>query len=304
MVGLLPWGSLSAFGRAVGFLAGSVLRIRRATVTHAITRAGLPDPRRVASAMYAGLGASLLELLWLAARGGRGRAEVLARHAALSPDLAEAIATAAARGPVVLAASHTANWELLAMTLGGALETRGSRLAVVVKPISSPVVHAFCTRVREAAGLVLIAPRGAMSAARTALSGGAAVAMVIDQVPDRVAHGLRVPFLGAPALADRAPATLAVRANATVLVVAAARPRAGGVQVVELLATLVPPAAGQPGRGAFVADATRAAQDALDAFVRRHPSSWLWLHRRWREPRGEARLPASGATLVATGQRG
>jgi hypothetical protein len=61
------------------------------------------------------------------------------------------------------------------------------------------------------------------------------------------------------------------------------------------LASLAPGA--EP--GAWAAQATREATAALDRFVRAHPASWLWLHRRWRAPL-ELRGGSAAARLVAT----
>src|SRR5207253_1697600 len=81
---------------------------------------------------------------------------------------------------------------------------------------------AFCTYLRTRLGVEVIRPDGAMAAARRVLAEGGSVAMPIDQVPDRAAHGVLVDFLGAPALVDRAPFVLAKRAGVPLLVIAAA----------------------------------------------------------------------------------
>jgi KDO2-lipid IV(A) lauroyltransferase len=102
--------------------------------------------------------------------------------------------------------------------------------------------------------------------------------MMIDQVPASPRHAIADVFLGRAVLADRAPAALAASTGAP-LVVATSRRAADGAHRLEVLAVLHPPA--RPGR-AWIDGATRAATRALDAFVRRHPSQWLWLHRRWK----------------------
>ncbi len=296
-VGLLPWSSLSRAGAVVGWLAGSLLQIRRAAVVSAMRRASIGDPPGEARAMYAGLGAGLLELLWLGGARPARRAAILRAHVRLDDDLDEALRVAGARGPVVLAASHTANWELVAYGAAQVLSARGVRLAVVVKPVSVGVFHAFCTNLRRACGLELIAPDGALRAARRLLVAGDVVAMPIDQVPDRAQHGVSVAFLGAPALADRAPAVLARSVGATLLVVGATRD--GCTQRAHLLAEIPPPRE----TAASITEATREATRALETFVRRNPSAWLWLHRRWRAPL-ELRTKPAPAPLVATGQPG
>lgn len=258
-----------------------------------MTRAGADDPRHEARAMYAGLGAGVLELLWLSAQSPEARTAALREHVVLDDDLDRALREASVRGPVVLAASHTANWELIAYGAARVLATRGTRLAVVVKRQSVGAFHAFCMHLREACGLVLLAPEGALAAARKSLAAGDVIAMPIDQVPDRAKHGVAVSFLNAPALADRAPATLAKATGATLLVVAASRD--GRTQRGHLLAELHP---GRESANAWIMHATREATQALDRFVRQHPSSWLWLHRRWREPL-ELRGPRAPRSLVA-----
>jgi KDO2-lipid IV(A) lauroyltransferase len=310
-VALLSWSALGRAGAVVGWLAGSVLRIRRAAVEAAMTRAAVDEPRSAATAMYRGLGEGVLELLWLAGVDAERRDDALRTHVRLDDDLDGALRTAAERGPVVLAASHTGNWELIAYGAAQLLAKHGRRLAVVVKPQSVGAFHAFCMNLRKACGLVLIEPAGAFAAARRSLAAGDVIAMPIDQVPDRRRHGIAVAFLGAPALADRAPAALARATGATLLVVAASRD--GRLQRGHLLAEVPAPVrhanrdgSGEPTASEWIESATRTATRALDAFVGQRPSSWLWLHRRWRAP---LELRAGGprvtsAPLVVNGHPG
>lgn len=283
LVAQLSWEALARAGAGLGWLAGSMLRIRRRAVETAMRRAQLSEPARVAAAMYRGLGTGVFELLWLAGVRAERRRAAIREHVVMDDDFAVALHEACERGPVVLAASHTANWELAAFGAATSLAEQGRRLAVVVKPQSVGAFHAFCTDLRKTCGLVLIAPEGAVGAARKHLAAGGVLAMPIDQVPDRARHGVAVPFLGAQALADRAPAALARATGATLLVVAASR--AGRGQRLHLLAELPPHARGESSANAWIANATREATRALDRFVTAEPAYWLWLHRRWRAPR-------------------
>lgn len=224
-----------------------------------MARAGI-EPG-VAPRMYLGLATGIVELL---APGA----------ATLEPALARALEETP--GPIVVFASHTANWELAAGAAAAWLAARGRALHVVAKTQSQRGVDAYLGRLRARLGVRVLRPRGALAAARQALATGGVVAMPIDQVPDRAEHGAPLPFLGETALVDRAPATLARRAGATVLVVASERTPEG--TVVRLLGAL------PPGRTrAWTVDVTRRATALLDAFVRAHPEGWLWLHRRWRK---------------------
>jgi KDO2-lipid IV(A) lauroyltransferase len=249
------------------------LRIRRRHVEAAMQRAGIPSPRRAAAAMYRALGTSAFEFLWLAARR---RVDL---HARILPDSRPIWDAALARGRgVVVAASHTGNWDLAACAMAREVE-----LLVVTKRLRARGLDAFWQTTRAAQGVTLVEARGALARAREVLARKGAVALMIDQVPDRSRHAVQVEFLGATAFVDRAPAVLAAQTGAPLVVAAARRSSRGegGVCVMEVLDVLEPPA--RAGR-TWIDDATRRATAALERFVRAYPSEWLWLHRRWRPP--------------------
>jgi KDO2-lipid IV(A) lauroyltransferase len=284
-VALLPWRALRPLGAVLGWLAGSVLRIRRAHVEEAMRAAGVESPASEARGMYRALGASALEFLWLARRGDEATGHVRI-DVASEPRWREALALG--RG-VVLAASHTGNWDLAACAIA-----RDTELAIVTKRLSVGSLDAFWQSARAARGVRLFDARGAVRVARAALGRGAAVAMMIDQVPASARRAARVEFLGRPALADRAPAALAAACGAPLVVAASAR-AADGEHVLYVLGVLVPPR--RPGPG-WVDAATLAATAALAAFVRAHPTQWLWMHRRWKGVEAEVSVAARGASRL------
>lgn len=237
-------------GALLGFIAGSVLRIRRRHVDRSMDRIGA---RKAAAAMYRALGTGIFELLWLATASKARREAVLDRFVTVDPLPKEG---------AVLAAAHTGNWELAAAAVA-----RVRPLYVVAKPFAVSWFDSFVARLRARLGIRTIEPRGAARAVTRALRSGALVAMPIDQVPDRASHATTVTFLGERAYVDRAPFVLARRANAKVVVCVAHREaHRHHVRVF----------------GA-VADAAEATS-VLDGFVRAHPESWMWLHRRWKAP--------------------
>ena len=275
IVGRLPFRWLRVLGAVLGWLAGSVLRIRRAHVERAMRRAGIADPRREAAGMYQALGTAAFEFLWMAGRRGRARLDDVAEIDPASRPVWDR-AFASGRG-VVVAASHTGNWDLAACAIA---ETRP--LLVITKHLSARGIDAFWQGARAACGVTLAGAEGAMARGAAHLKQGGAVAMMIDQVPLRAARPLVADFLGAPARLDRAPAALAARAKAP-LVVATARRRTqedgpGAPHVLTVLAVLEPPA---HGTSAWIDDASKQASETLAAFVMRYPRDWLWMHRRW-----------------------
>jgi KDO2-lipid IV(A) lauroyltransferase len=256
-------------GALLGWLAGSVLRIRRRHVEDSMRAAGIARVAATARAMYASLGRSAVEFLWMAARGRPALAGVRFDEAS-RVRWQEALGQGSG---VVVAASHTGNWDVAACAVA-----RDVEILVVTKHLRVRWLDRFWQTTRARLGVTLSDAHGALSRARPVLRRGGVVAMMIDQVPLSPSHASPVAFLGQTAATDRAPAALAASARVP-FVVAAGRRDASGDQVLHVLDVLHPPP--RPSR-AWVLEATRTATRALDGFVRAHPSQWLWLHRRWK----------------------
>jgi len=170
---------------------------------------------------------------------------------------------------------------------------REIELVVVTKRLSARSLDRFWQTTRARQGVVLAGAGGAMAVGLRALRRGSAVVMMIDQMPARAAHAIEVEFLGRPAWVDRSAAVLAAAGGAPLVVAASRRDPRGG-HVLNVLDVLVPP--DRPGRS-WIDRATAAATAELDAFVRRYPSEWLWLHRRWKRFEVD---PGAGPTTLAS----
>jgi KDO2-lipid IV(A) lauroyltransferase len=269
-VGLLPLGALRLPGAALGTLAWA-LGIRRAHVTGAMRRAGIERVGRAARRMYRALGTGVFELLWMTGRArpldGVAEVDRASRHALDR-------ARAAGKG-VVVAASHTGNWEIAACRLA----EEGPLLAVA-KPLRVRGFHSFARQLRETRGVQTVYPGQVTARARAALAARSVVAMMLDQVPDKKKHAIACDFLGEPAWVDRGPATVAARARAP-LVVAAFRRKRDGTHALTVLDVYFPPA--RPER-VWIDRVTVLATRALERFILENPAEWLWLHRRWTVP--------------------
>ncbi len=280
LVARLPWAWLAPLGAALGFLAGSVLRIRRRHVEASLRAAGIGQAGAVARGVYASLGAGVFELLWLAGCPP----EALADRFTMAPEAAAALARAAARGRgVVVATAHTGNWDLCACGAARWFAEHGAEvpasLMVVTKRLSWKALDRYWQRLRAERGVVLVEPEGAVVAVREALAAGSAVALLVDQAPERATGVATLPFLGRPAKHDLAPALLALRAKVPILVMAGRR-EAGGRHRLELLDAIE---VGEVGTGRGAAErATARIAGAVERFVRAYPEQWLWLHRRWK----------------------
>jgi KDO2-lipid IV(A) lauroyltransferase len=100
------------------------------------------------------------------------------------------------------------------------------------------------------------------------------------------------PFLGEVAVHDTLAATIAARSGAPIVVAFAHRERSANV--LEIVDVIEPP---RDADRAWIESTTRAIAARLDAFVRAHPSSWLWLHRRWKTQVGDWRVTPSSRPI-------
>lgn len=263
-------------GVALAALVFRVGRVRRGHVEAALARASLPAASADAWRVYRSLGASLGE--WLLARALSPRR--VDELVSWTPRASRLLAEARARGPVVVCATHTGNWELSLASLG-----RRAPTVALVRRISSPLVRVFARSARARFGVDAREGRdGRADVAREARSGRVLVS-VLDQRPETARSRHVAELLGAPAALDAAPFVLGARAGATVLLAVASRGPRGEVRVDVLDAYLAP----ARGRARWVRESLGSAAKALDRFVRQHPSEWLWLHRLWPE-----RAPSSG----------
>lgn len=260
--GLGALASLSA--RCVAWVVGSLLRVRRAHVLASLERAGVGASDRIADAMYLELAVGVIELLTGAPLGAAG--------AALDSPAVRALLRLE-RGFVV-ATAHTAGWDTLACEAAAVVP-----LTVISKRLSVGWLDSLWQRLRGGRRVQIAHAGAAASAARAALAQGGAVAMLIDQAPDRQRGTLVVDFLGAPARVDLAPALIAARARVPVAVVFGRRGEDGRVRA-ELRALHEPPP--RPGRR-WAEEVMRAATAELERFVRERPEQWLWMHRRWKD---------------------
>ena len=172
-------------GALLGWVAGSVLRIRRAHVEAAMAAAGIGRPGEQARAMYAALGMSAVEFFGMAVRGRAALGCVRIDEA--SRGRWERV-LAEGRG-VVVAASHTGNWDMAACAIAQEVE-----LLVVTKHLSIRWMDRVWQATRARLGVELSDAWGAIARGRAVLRRRGVVAMMIDQVPISVRHASRSNF--------------------------------------------------------------------------------------------------------------
>jgi KDO2-lipid IV(A) lauroyltransferase len=183
-----------------------------------------------------------------------------------------------ARRPLVLATGHIGPWELFGQWLG----THGYPLSAVAREVYLPALNAYLVGRRARANFTTIIRGGPQSGRLLlqAIKEGRVLAMLIDQ--DTKVEAVHVPFFGRPASTPVGAAGLALRKGLPV--VAGVIHRLPGMRY---RITLRPVAAEGLDETALTARMTA----ELETAIRRHPTQWVWVHRRWRRQPPHDPLP-------------
>lgn len=173
------------------------------------------------------------------------------------------------RRPLVLVTAHIGPWELLGQYLG----RNGYPLSAVARELYLPALNEFLIGMRARADFTTIL-RGSPQSGRLllqALKEGRLLAMLIDQ--DTKVEAVFVPFFGRPASTPVGAAALALRKDLPVVTVFTER-----LPGLRYRLAFKPVAKEGLDETALTARLT----GEIEAEIRRHPTQWVWLHRRWR----------------------
>jgi Kdo2-lipid IVA lauroyltransferase/acyltransferase len=292
LFGHIPRPLLSALGAFLGWLAWT-LRIRRRVALDNL-RLAFPEKteaerRAIARAHYAHLGQMIPDFL---------------RVPTLSPEELERMFVyqgwdsyekAAARGRgVVACTAHFGNFDVLA----SAHTRRGVPITQLSREMGDNFFNRLLHHVRQRSGVqdLVIAKGQTMRVLLRALKEQRVLGFVYDQ--NEVGRPIFPTFFGVPAATTATPAFLARRAGAAV-VFCLSVPLGDGRHQVVIEGPLDPPDTGDKDADdlAFM----QLLNDKLEAWVRRHPERWYWVHRRWktRPPEAAPAGAASGAGAAA-----
>ena len=177
--------------------------------------------------------------------------------------------------PIIFVSAHSANWEILASTI--------SHHIVPVHPIyrelNNPIIETITARLRSRFSLPMIAKgeRGTR-AMMQALKNHESLGMMIDQ---KLNNGIVAPFFGIDAMTTPAPAVLAARFQAPIVLCIIYRQK-GCRFVMEFNEPIWVEKTETKSKSdqAILATTTRLNLE-LEAKIRKHPEQWLWLHNRW-----------------------
>ena len=289
-VRLLSWLPLApalALGALLGRMAWLVARRERRLMLEHLALA-FPDRtvderRAIARASLVHLGQVVMEVVAVRSYGQR-----IEDYVSFAPGGEEIVRRAMARGKgLIFVAGHIGNWELLARRL--ALVTQPN--AVIARRNADPRMNEMVARFRAEGGNKTLwrdDPGTGRELIKLFRQGGA-LGILIDQ--DTKVQGVFVPFFGRPAFTPRAVGDLALRFGATVVVGTSHRrgPRPGDGHELEIVELAYDPVPADP--EVEVERITAEAVAQQEAAIRRHPSEWVWMHRRWKtRPLSEERL--------------
>lgn len=236
---------------------------------------GAPPTRREALILkrsYRNMARTIGHVFWTSRRAMKRASSV----AVFSPRCLEVLA---AHRPLVTVSAHLGCWEVLSQLV----HLQGRRMISVAKDIGTPAMTELLMRSRKAIGQEIVHADGAFRPLYEGLKGGADVGLLVDQVVRPEDGGVWVEFFGRPVPVSVAPAFLAAKTHATI-VVAWSRPLKDGTYRCEYL-NLYPWRKGT--------DIWQRTQDCicdLERTIRRHPSCWVLNYRYFRKTPTEADL--------------
>lgn len=268
-------GHLSlAQARRIGTLLGRLIfrmdRRHRLIAMENIDRAfdfSAEEKERFALRVFENLGMVLFETAWSLTRNERqlsGYFRIIG---------AQNIHYAYQEGKGVLAlTAHFGNWELL--TFVAALLRHP--LSIVYRPLDFQPLEQFICHIRTRFGGEQIPRKKAFRRVIKSLSRGEMTALLMDQNV-AMREGVFADFFGHPACTNAGLALLALKTKAPVVPVFLAREEHG------FTAHFLPPLPLREtgDRIKDVENNTAQYNQVTEAFVRKYPDQWFWVHRRW-----------------------
>ena len=178
----------------------------------------------------------------------------------------------------IIATSHSGNWELM----GGALALAGLPIVGVAKRQSAAGMDRFINEYRTLVG-VHVTYRSSVREMFRMIDQGWIIGLLSDQDPSR-RDGVVVDFFGQETNAFTGAAAIARRCEVPIFPVFMHR-RADGHHELTIEEPLYVEKTDD--RAADVLRVTQDISAHIEAWIRRYPSEWFWLHDRWKSMREE-----------------
>jgi KDO2-lipid IV(A) lauroyltransferase len=279
MIKVRAWGE--ALGRCAYRIARSRRRVAHDNLVHAFPGMPLADRERIVRGMFEHFGRMLLELI---------RFRTLTRDEMLALSEIEGeehvrYAYAEGRG-MIFVGGHIGYWE----QQGIEHAVSWKPISLMVRPLDNPGLHALLEEIRTRTGNSVIYRQGSVRKVLRALGENRGVAILIDQHL-HASEAVYVDFFGRPAATTSIVASLVRRTGAAAVPVFGL-PLPGGRYRFVYGPPVPPPIDDTP---QAIHDFTQRCTDVIEAYVRKYPDLWLWMHRRWRPVPQASRAQADAA---------
>lgn len=274
-VALIPYRLSLKAGELLGTLLyycwGSRRRIAIDNLKGAVSRGSLvidSSPPSVIKQNFRSLGKSFVEVIKIYyGLGGRIFSNVEIRGIGI-------FRNALKKGTgILLITGHCGNWELNAL----ACSAKVAPISVVVRPINNPFINRLVEITRKKYGNKVINKKGALKGILSALKRNEAVGILMDQsvLSD---EGVMADFLGKKDYIMKTPALIAMKTGCAVI--PAFIRRTDGGHVLEAVEEIEVDKS-EDGEKAVFNNTVRFSK-AIEDYIRKNPSEWLWMHRRWK----------------------
>ena len=270
---ILPENTAMCLGRWIGLLWFHVIRYRRRLVMTNLRLAFSHEKtedqiRETARKNFIHYGLYLAEFLRLP-----GMSEKALEEKIRILDVSH-IQTALSKGKgVIVICGHYGNFDLMAI----AQSMAGFDSHIITKKIRNKTVNDYWQGIREAKGVNFLPKKNAMFTILRLLKKNNIVVMIFDQHMGKN-KGVRVNFFNRPASTMKAVAMIALKTGTPVVPIFNWREDnrhylTSGPEIPLVQGT---------SKEETIRLSTQRFNDVLEAFIRKHPEQWTWIHRRWK----------------------
>ena len=273
---LLPLKSSSALGGKLGvllyYLVGKWRRCGEQTITALLPKFQAQgtwnSPAAFIREVFSNLGILLPELSRLYFGTGRPLVDRVEFRGMENYEAAQR----EGRG-IIAVTAHCGNWELMALALG----LRTKPIAVVARHAKKAYFSKMLEKIRTRYGNKVIYRDHGVKDMLLFLKGNGMIGILPDQVV-LPPHGILVDFFGRPCWTSAMPVKLALKTGSPVVPLFIHRENGRNIvtfhPALDLLAT--------GSNDARILDGTTKMNRAIENHIRRYPTQWNWLYRRWK----------------------
>ena len=271
-VSRLPRPTTLAIGGRLGALIFWLARQQRELACQQLQRSlDLPDERRIraiAKQCFENLGKTVLEFMQFPRMNSKQIQEYVSFEGIHHAEQA----LAKGKGAIILT-GHFGNWELLAASISATI----APLTPIVREVRSPRLNALVSSYRARAGYATIDRDTGIRHALRCLKRNELLGIVADV--DTSVSGVFVDFFGQPAYTPYSPVAIALKTGAAILPTFIVRQSDGSHRAI-----IEPPLVLQRTdvKEKDLVVNTQKFTKIIESYIRRYPTQWIWMHRRWK----------------------